>query len=184
MKKYVGAAIGNCVHIGGAVNFLKLAEKEGNDTEFLGAAVSIKNLIDYVIEKKPDVVGVGFRLTPDSGKPLFDELEKYIYKYKLENIEWIFGGTKAVAKIAKEYKFFSKIFDGTEDLYDVINYLKGKNLKEVDNNESQNIIERIESKYPYPVIRHHFGLPSLEETYDGIEKIAKAKVLDIVDTLQ
>lgn len=180
MKKYVGAAIGNCVHIGGAVNFLKLAEKEGNSTEFLGAAVSIKKLVDYVVEKNPDVVAVGFRLTPDSVKSLFDELEKYIYKYKIENIEWIFGGTKAVAEIAKEYKIFSKIFDGTEDLQDVINYLKGKNLKEVDNNESQNIIERIEAKYPYPVIRHHFGLPSLEETYEGIKKIAQSKVLDII----
>jgi len=43
MKKYIGAAIGNCVHVGGAVNFLKLAEEEGHSTEFLGAAVSIKN---------------------------------------------------------------------------------------------------------------------------------------------
>ncbi len=180
MKKYVGAAIGNCVHIGGAVNFLRLAEKEGHSTEFLGAAVSIKTLVDYVIDKKPDVVGVGFRLTPDSVKPLLNELEKYIYDYKLENIEWVFGGTKAVAEIANEYKFFSKIFDGTEDLYEVVGYLRGRNLKEVIGNESQSIIERIASKYPDPVLRHHFGLPSLEETYEGIEKIAEAKVLDVI----
>ncbi|MCK5763757.1 MAG: methionine synthase [Clostridiales bacterium] len=180
MKRYVGAAIGNCVHIGGAVNFLRLAEEEGHATEFLGAAVSIKNLIDYVLKKMPDVVGVGFRLTPDSVKPLLNELEKYIYDYKLENIEWIFGGTKAVAEIAKEYKFFSKIFDGTEDLHEVVGYLRGRNLKEVIDNESQNIIERIASKYPHPVLRHHFGLPSLEETYEGIKKIAEAKVLDVI----
>ena len=180
MKKYIGAAIGNCVHVGGAVNFLRLAEEEGHSTEFLGAAVSIKKLISYILEKKPDVVSIGFRLTPDLVKPLLNELEKYIYDYKLENIEWIFGGTKPVAEFAKEYKFFSKIFDGTEDLDEVIGYLRGNNLKGADLNESQYIIERIESKYPYPVIRHHFGLPSLEETYEGIKKIAAAKVLDVI----
>ncbi|MCD6436257.1 MAG: methionine synthase [Clostridiales bacterium] len=180
MKKYVCAAIGNCVHIGGAANFLRLAEEEGNSTEFLGAAVSINRLIDYILEEKPDVVGVGYRLTPDSVKPLLNELEDFINEYKLENIEWIFGGTKAVAEIAKEYKFFCKIFDGTEDLSEVIDYLRGRNLKEIINNKSQSIIERIESNHPYPVIRHHFGLPSLEETYEGIKKIAEAKVLDVI----
>ena len=180
MKKYIGAAIGNCVHVGGAVNFLRLAEEEGHSTEFLGAAVSIKNLIDYILEKNPDAVSIGFRLTPDSVKPLLNELKKNIDDYKLENIEWIFGGTKPVAEFAKEYKFFSKVFDGTEDLDEVIGYLKGNNIKDVVIHESQDIIERIASKYPYPVIRHHFGLPTLEETYEGIEKIAEAKVLDVI----
>ncbi len=180
MKKYVGAAIGNCVHVGGAVNFLRLAEEEGNFTEFLGAAVSIEKLINYILETSPDVVTIGYRLTPDSVKPLLNELEKYICDYKLENIEWIFGGTKPVAEIAKEYKFFLKIFDGTEDLDEVIAYLRGNNLKDTVMDEPQNIIERIKSKYPYPVIRHHFGLPSLEETNEGIKKIAEARVLDVI----
>ncbi|QEK11284.1 cobalamin B12-binding domain-containing protein [Crassaminicella thermophila] len=180
MKKFLGAAIGNCVHVGGVVNFLRLAEEEGNDVEFLGAAVSIEKLIDNIIYKKPDVVTIGFRLTPGSVVPLLNELKEFIDKKKLYHIEWIFGGTKPVAEIAKEYKFFSKIFDGTEDLDDVINYLRGKNLKEVAINYPQNIIERINSKYPYPVIRHHFGLPSLKETYEGIKKIAQAKVLDVI----
>ncbi|MEI6857316.1 hypothetical protein [Psychrilyobacter sp.] len=180
MKKYIGAAIGNCVHVGGAVNFLKLAEEEGHSTEFLGAAVSIKKLINYILEKSPDAVTIGFRLTPDSVKPLLNELEKNIHAYKLENIEWIFGGTKPVAEFAKEYKFFSKIFDSTEDLDEVIGYLRGKKSKDLAICEPQDIIERIASKFPYPVLRHHFGLPSLEETYEGIKKIAEAKVLDVI----
>ena len=28
--------------------------------------------------------------------------------------------------------------------------------------------------------RHHFGLPSMEETIEGIKEIAEAKVLDII----
>jgi len=180
VKKYVGAAIGNCVHIGGAVNFLRFAEEEGHSTEFLGAAVSVKSLIDYIVEKKPDAVSIGFRLTPASVRPLLDELEKYIIENNLESIEWIFGGTKPVANIAKEYKFLSKIFDGTEDSKEGLKYIKGNNLKEVNTLESQNIIDRIANSYPKPVLRHHFGLPTLEETYEGIKKISDAKVLDII----
>ncbi|QXM05148.1 cobalamin B12-binding domain-containing protein [Crassaminicella indica] len=180
MKKYLGAAIGNCVHVGGVVNFLRLAEEEGNTVEFLGAAVKIEKLIAAIINIKPDVVSIGFRLTPDAVRPLLNELKKHIYEKNLKDIEWIFGGTKPVAKIAEEYDFFSKIFDGTEDLDDVINYIRGRNLKEASGNEPQNIVERIASKYPYPVIRHHFGLPSFEETYEGIKKISEAKVLDVI----
>lgn len=180
MKKFLGAAIGNCVHVGGVVNFLRLVEEQGHQTEFLGAAVSIDKLIDAVVDIKPDVISIGFRLTPASVVPLLDEVQKKIQKNSLQNITWIFGGTKPVADIAKEYSFFSKIFDGTEDLDDVIQYIKGNNLKEIKTSFSQNLIDRINSKYPYPVIRHHFGLPSLEETFQGVKKIAESKVLDII----
>lgn len=180
MKKFLGAAIGNCVHVGGVVNFLRLVEEQGHQTEFLGAAVSIDKLIDAVVDIKPDVVSIGFRLTPESVVPLLNKLQSKIHENNFENITWIFGGTKPVANIAKKYAFFSKIFDGTEDLDDVIQYIKGNNLKEIRTSFSQNLIDRIESKYPYPVIRHHFGLPSLEETFEGVKKIAESKVLDII----
>lgn len=180
MKKYLGAAIGNCVHVGGIVNFLKLAEEEGDRTDFLGAAVSIDRLIDEVLRTKPNIVCVGFRLTPKSVVSLLDNLTKHIEEKQLDSIQWIFGGTKPVAEMAKKYLFFSKIFDGTEDLDDVINYLKGKNLHEITTHYPQNIIARINSKHPYPVLRHHFGLPSLKETYEGVKKIAESKVLDII----
>ncbi|WP_432666829.1 methionine synthase [Wukongibacter baidiensis] len=180
MKMFLGAAIGNCVHVGGVVNFLRLAEDEGHKTEFLGAAVSIKRLVDTILKIKPDVVSVGFRLTPESVIPLLDELQEEIKSKNLNNITWLFGGTKPVANIAKRYSFFSKIFDGTEDLDDTIQYIKGNNLREITASYPQNLIDRINSKHPYPVLRHHFGLPSLEETFDGIKKIAESKVLDII----
>lgn len=180
MKKFLGAAIGNCVHIGGVVNFLRLAEEEGNKTEFLGAAVSIERLIAAVLSLKPDIVSVGFRLTPESVIPLLDELQSEIGGKGLGDLTWIFGGTKPVADIARKYSFFSKIFDGTEDLDDSIQYIKGNNLKEVEISYPENLIDRINSKYPYPVLRHHFGLPSLDDTFDGIKQIAESKVLDII----
>ena len=41
-------------------------------------------------------------------------------------------------------------------------------------------VERIQWKSPYPLLRHHFGLPTLEDSLRGIEKISKAKVLDVI----
>jgi len=35
-------------------------------------------------------------------------------------------------------------------------------------------------KSPYPVLRHHFGLPTMEDTIEGIQQIADAKVLDVI----
>lgn len=180
MKKYLGAAIGNCVHVGGIVNFFRLAEQEGHQTVFLGPAVSIKKLIEKVTEIKPDAVAIGFRLTPQNVEPLLRELERYISEKNLTGIEWLFGGTKPVAEVAKKFPFFSAVFDGTEDLDDVIACLRGRNPRETQVSYPNNIIDRIKSKYPYPVLRHHFGLPSLKDTVDGVKAIAESKVLDII----
>lgn len=180
MEKYLGAAIGNCVHVGGIINFLRIAEQEGKETIFLGPAVSIKRLVDCILEIKPDVVAIGYRLTPQNLVPLLNELEYYINEKNLTDCIWIFGGTRPAALEAQKFSYFSKIFDGTEDIDDVINYLRGKG----DRNEScsypEDIIGRIDSKYPYPVLRHHFGLPSLEDTVEGIKKIAESKTLDVI----
>ncbi len=45
---------------------------------------------------------------------------------------------------------------------------------------SDKLTERISQKMPYPLLRHHFGLPSYEDTLKGVKQIADSKVLDIV----
>jgi hypothetical protein len=42
MKTVVAAALGECVHVAGVVNFLRMAENAGWRTVFLGPAVSIE----------------------------------------------------------------------------------------------------------------------------------------------
>lgn len=194
MKKIIAAAIGNCVHVAGAINFLKLAEKEGYETEFLGAAVSINQLINIVIERKPDIVGISYRLAPSAAKPLFAELEKAIKSnglspaFSKENepspertaIRWVFGGTEPVAAVAREYDFFEEVFDGTKGDDYTIDFLRGRQYIKKSSKFEGGIVSRIASKYPYPVIRHHFGLSSLEDTIDGIAKIAESGVLDVI----
>ncbi len=176
----IGASIGNCVHVGGVLNFLKLAEEKGYKTKFLGPAVSIKYLLDAVQEANPEMVAVGYRLTPEAGFNLFKRLKAAIYERGLDRPQYLFGGTLPVAKKAEEVGLFSKIFTGKETIEEIYAFLEGKDFKKVAEYKSHSFLERLEFKKPYPLIRHHFGLPDLEETVKGVGKIAESKVLDII----
>lgn len=180
MKKIIGLTLGNCVHVAGTMNYLSLAEKENYETEFVGIGVDIEDLVKIIEDKRPHIVGLSYRLSPEPLNNILTKLKDCIENNSiLKNIVWLFGGTEPTALVASKYNIFDKIFDGSEDIDEVIGYIKGQeNLEEEI--YPNNLIERIKSKYPYPVIRHHLGLTSKERTIDAIEKIAKAKVLDII----
>lgn len=179
-KKYIlGASIGNCVHVAGVLHFLDIAEKEGYRTKFIGPATSIDQLFDCIYEEHPQIVAVGYRLTPQNVIPLLDEIVKRKERIPFET-EWIFGGTKPVADIAASYGFFTFISDGYDDINDSIRFLRGIPQEDSVEKYGKSLIERIEASYPYPILRHHFGRPSLEETILGVKKIAEAKVLDVI----
>ncbi len=180
MKKIMAAAIGNCVHVAGVMNFLKYAENEGYATEFLGPAVSIENLIKRVMEEKPDIVGVSYRLTPSAAGPLLDKLKENISRYNLNDIEWLFGGTEPVCEVAKKYDLFSEIFDGSYGDDHTVDFLRGFKNNVLKETYESNIIDRINSKYPRPLLRHHLGLPSLGDTIESVKKIAESKILDVI----
>jgi len=179
MKKILACTIGNCVHVAGTMNFLTLAENEGYETEFLGIGISVDDLIENVKIKKPDIVGLSYRLTPEPLVAILKELREKIEKENLKGITWLFGGTEPTSQVAYESNIFDKIFYGCEDLDEVIGYLKGKDYSK-DEEYPRDLISRINSKYPYPILRHHLGLPSLEDTVRAIEKIAESKVLDVI----
>lgn len=178
-KLIIGASIGNCVHVAGVAHFLQLASKENYETKFLGPAVSIEKLFDNINKYNPEIVAISYRLTKENVKVLLDEIDKQRKKLDYQPI-WVFGGTKPVADVAKDYGFFDFISDGYDDIKDSISFLRGNYEDNDDVKYSDNIIDRINNSYPYPVIRHHFGLPSLEETIEGIKKIADSKVLDVI----
>lgn len=179
MKRILACTIGNCVHVAGTMNFLTLAENEGYETEFLGIGISVDELIRNIKIRKPDIVGLSYRLTPEPLKAILGELKEKIEKENLEGITWLFGGTEPTGKVAYESNIFDKIFYGYEDLDEVIGFLKGKDYTQ-DEEYPRDLISRINSKYPYPILRHHLGLPSLEDTIEAIEKIAESKVLDVI----
>ncbi|SHM46942.1 B12 binding domain-containing protein [Caldanaerovirga acetigignens] len=180
MAKILGATIGNCVHVAGVMNFLSLAEREGYEVEFLGAAVKIDELIAAVKDSRPDYVGLSYRLTPEPLREILKELREKIESSGIDKgIKWIFGGNEPTAQIAEESGIFYKVFNGLEDIDDVLGFLKGYRHSEKEN-YPQDLVSRIESKYPYPILRHHLGLPTLEATIEAIKKVSEAKVLDVI----
>lgn len=179
-KLIVGASIGNCVHVAGVLNFLRLAEEHGYKTKFLGPAVSVDYLLNAVQESDPDMVAVGYRLTPETGYNILKRLKEGVIERGLTDYRYIFGGTLPVAEQAKKVGLFDAIFTGKEELEEIIAYLEEREYGIENANFGDNLLERIELKKPYPVIRHHFGLPSVKETIEGIKEIAENKVLDII----
>lgn len=177
--KIIAASIGNCVHVAGIMNFLSLAEQAGHKGIFLGAAISIDDIISAVKKEDPDYVALSYRLTPEPLKKVLEELKAKFKMANINDIKLLFGGTELTGKVARESGLFDHIFDGTENLDDVIGFLKGKKITSKED-WPQDLVSRIKSKYPYPILRHHIGLSSVEETVSAIEKIAESKVLDII----
>jgi len=178
--KILGASLGTCVHVAGIINFLRLAQQEGYETYFLGPAISPRELVEAILKYQPQIVGVSYRLTPEVAKNLFQELREQIKKVGIKGKKFIFGGTPPVAKVAQESGLFEAVFTGLESIEEIISYLRGKIFTGKVQEIAHNLIERIKQKTPFPLIRHHFGLPSLEDTIRGAGQIAEAKILDVL----
>ncbi len=179
MKKIIAGTLGNCVHVAGIMNYLNLAEAEGYITKYIGIGKSPDEIIEYINKENPDIVALSYRLTVEPLKEILIELKEKIDKNKVENIEWLFGGTEPTSEVAEEFGIFDKEFNGTEDVDEVIAYLKGIDYS-LEESYPNNIIDRIKEKYPYPVLRHHLGLTSIQETVEAIETVADKKVIDII----
>jgi len=180
MRKILGAAIGTCVHVGGLYHFLKLAEAEGYYTILLGPAVSVSRLVEAIVREKPDLTALSYRLTPEVANTLFQELEKALKANNLSKSRLVFGGTPPVAAIARNSGLFEQSFDGTEPVIEIQSYLRGTLTDTTHTRYANDLIPRIRESYPYPVLRHHFGRPTMEETLKGIREIALSMVLDVI----
>jgi methylmalonyl-CoA mutase cobalamin-binding subunit len=180
-KTVVAAALGECVHVAGIVNFLRLAEYAGWKTVFLGPAVPIDKILEVAVKENAALVGVSYRLTPETGEILLGEFAEAADDLHGKGVRFAFGGTPPIAERAKKLGFFERVFEGGEPADQVLAYLKGQlPHSPVEQDFPQNTIERIRWKSPFPLIRHHFGLPTLEDTRLGIQKIADSKILDVI----
>ncbi len=180
-KTVVAAALGECVHVAGVVNFLRLAESAGWRTVFLGPAVSVDEVIAVARREQADLVGVSYRLTPETGERLLADFAEHADELRSKGVRFFFAGTPPVAERALNIGFFDRVFDGSELTEDVVAALKGEstgNREEID--YPSTTLARIAWKAPYPILRHHFGLPSMEATIAGIRKISEARVLDVI----
>ena len=180
-KTVIAAALGECVHVAGVLNFLRLAESAGWRTVFLGPAVSVEDILSAARREQADLVGVSYRLTPETGERLLGEFAESADELRTSGTRFAFGGTPPVAERARLLGFFERVFDGSEPTEAVVSYLTGGVYSGKDEMDfPQTTIERIRWKSPFPILRHHFGLPTLEATLEGIVKIAEAQVLDVI----
>lgn len=192
-RKIIGAPIGDCVHVAGVYNFLRLAEAQGYETVFLGPAVSVERLVDAIKQEDPLIVGVSYRLTPEAAERLFSELKEMLSREGLLGCRFVFGGTPPVARVAETTGLFERVFDGSEDDEATIGYLRSGGAGATGASTSgaasatgagglwpDSLVERIMTKHPYPLIRHHFGLPSLAATIEGVRELAESRLLDVI----
>ncbi|MCW5878173.1 MAG: cobalamin B12-binding domain-containing protein [Anaerolineales bacterium] len=180
-KTVVAGALGECVHVAGVSNFLRLAQQAGWRTVFLGPAVPIERMLAVAREEKADLVGVSYRLTPETGERLLAEFAEEADELHSAGVQFAFAGTPPVVERADKLGFFAASFDGTESVDEVLAFLHGEQAGPASEADfPQTTVGRIQWKQPYPLIRHHFGLPTMEETVAGIQQIAEARALDVI----
>lgn len=180
-KTIVAGALGECVHVAGVTNFLRLAEAAGWRTVFLGPAVSVAEMISAAQREGAELVGVSYRLTPETGERLLGEFAEAASELHERGVRFAFGGTPPLVERVRKIGFFERAFDGSEPPEAVLAFLKGQQAEALSEADyPQTTIGRIQWKSPYPILRHHFGLPTMEATIEGIEKISDAHALDVI----
>ena len=181
--RILAGALGDCVHVAGVSRFLSIAEQQGHETLFTGPATDIESFVDAIHNFDPDVIGVSYRLTPENARLLLQEFWGVIRAAGLSDRRFVFGGTPPVAAVARELGGFEAIFDGSEAPDALIRFLRGEPARRDSNAiPPQSTIARIQWKAPYPLLRHHFGIPAftIEPTVEGIAHIAEAGALDVI----
>jgi hypothetical protein len=177
----VGAAIGDCVHVAGVVNFLNLAEELGYRTICLGPAVSLDTLLANVEDLDPALVAVGYRLTPENCRHLLHELADRVRSSGQSGRTWLFGGTEPCVAVAREVGLFQAAFASGTSKAAVVAWLRGEQAQTAPGTPPpQTLAERIRWKAPYPLLRHHFGRPTVAETVAGVVEVAQAECLDVL----
>ncbi len=176
----LGAALGNCVHVAGLIGFLRLAAEEGYDVLSLGTAVPVSRLADEIQRLQPDLVAVSYRLTPEVGRTLLEDLTRQVRERGLKDPKFVFGGTEPVAQEARQVGLFDEVFGGEATLDDVVACLRGGACGVQEPNHASTLLKRIANNHGYPIVRHHFGQPTVEATIAGAQVIAEAEVLDVL----
>jgi len=178
--KVLGASLENDVHTGGIVNFLHLAEENGYVAKFLGPAIPADRVIRAIKEEDPDLVAISYRLTPENARKVLEEFKAAVEREGLRGRRFVFGGTPPCAREAEAVGLFDAVFDGIQPAQEIAAWLRGEAATLGEGAYAHTLLERIEQRYPWPLLRHHFGMPSVEDTIRGAHEIAEARVLDVL----
>jgi len=175
----IGAALGDCVHVAGVLNFLAAARSAGHPSEFLGPGVPVDRVVAAVQQRQPELLALSYRLAPAAAGRLLVELASALDAAGLGDTKMVFGGTPPVAAVAERSGRFDAVFGGA-DGPSVDEYLTGSSASNDGQSWADTLVARRKEAAPRPLLRHHFGLPTVAATRNGIAQIAEAAVLDVV----
>lgn len=178
--RLLATCLGDCVHVAGVRRFLALASEAGYETRFLGAAQPIEQVVKEVQSWKPCVLALSFRLTPQSLERLLTLLAAELKPEIDAGLRLVFGGTDPNCAVAEATGLFEATFGGSHGDAAVRHYLMGENAPGGPVALPDTLVERILAKAPYPLIRHHFGLPTVAETVSGAGTIADSGTIDVL----
>lgn len=184
----LGATLGDCVHVAGVVHFLALAKEESWPTHFLGPAQPIAAIVKAIDRYRPAIVGLSYRLGPETAASYLAELATALGERGDGRPRLVFGGTSGVCRAAEASGLFERVFPSSATAEEVRAFLRGAagGRPNLDGRPvpaqrgSQDLVERIASSYPWPIFRHHFGLPSLEATAEGCARLAESGLVDVI----
>lgn len=179
-RRLLATCLGDCVHVAGVRRFLDLAAEAGLETRFLGAAQPVGSILAEVQAWRPDVLALSYRLTPDALARLLDELLPALGPERDGGLRLIFGGPDPNCAVVAETGAFEATFGSSAT--DAVSraYLHGQEIPREIVDWPQDLIARIEAKSPLPLIRHHFGQPTVDLTVQGAATIAASGALDVL----
>ncbi len=179
-KTVLGAAIGDCVHVAGVLSFLKVAAKHGYQTHFLGPAVDVARLEQEIQHLQPGMVALSYRLTPETLEPLLTAVRRVVEAHGWQDKVWVFGGTPPAAEVARRSGLFAATFgDATAEEVEAF-FAQKRTGEEATGPPPQSLMARIAATSPMPLLRHHFGLPSLAATVEGARTLALSGAIDVL----
>ncbi len=179
-KKLMGACLCDCVHVAGIRAFLSMAEDEGYTTLFAGASQPVEDIVSRALEWKPHLLALSYRLNSVALPNILRQLGQCLAAKGLTGVQMVFGGTDENCRIAAQSGLFVATFGSSATRSSVEAFLRGKQEEESTAILPGTLVARIEARKPFPLVRHHFGRPTVDETVQGAREIAEAGVIDVL----
>ncbi len=178
--RLLATCLGDCVHVAGVRRFLALADQAGLETRFLGTAQPPEAIVAEVQRWEPDVLALSYRLTPDALERMLADIVPRLRPRIDAGLRLVFGGTDPNCAVAARMGVFEATFGSSSSDIDCRAYLVGGEAAAAPAELPATLRARIKARAPAPLIRHHFGQPTVDETVRGAREIAQAEVLDVL----
>ncbi len=155
-------------------NFLRLAEEAGWEALFLGPCHPHRRLCSQPRrDRDAALVGVSYRLTPETGERLLAEFAEAADDLRLAGVRFAFGGTPPVGAAGPALHVRFSTPSSTAGRVPKTCWPICASEATAGGTDSapaypQTLVERIAFKSPYPLLRHHFGLPTWTESIAGV----------------